>query len=121
MLKIRDAQLTLTIRLKLAIIYKHFYNGRYHDLMTNGSLFSKSIKNFIDLPVSTRVVIGQFSGPYSTVRSAKSKKSRHVKCQRYNKYLTNLVLLVRTVSYGSSFFPGSDLWPEREAVRTSKS
>ena len=25
--------------------------------------------------------------------------------QRYNKYLTNLVFSVRTVSYGSSFFP----------------
>ena len=31
--------------------------------------------------------------------------SRHAKCQRYNKYLTNLVFSVRTVSYGSSFFP----------------
>ena len=30
--------------------------------------------------------------------------------QGYNKYLTNLVFLVRTVSYGSSFSP-YDLWP----------
>ena len=32
--------------------------------------------------------------------------------QRYNKYLTNLVFSVLTVSYGSSFFP-YDLWPTR--------
>ena len=31
---------------------------------------------------------------------------------RYNKYLTNLVFSIRTVSYGSSFFP-VDLWPAR--------
>ena len=30
---------------------------------------------------------------------------RHAKCQRYNKYLTNLVFSVLTISYGSSFFP----------------
>ena len=29
---------------------------------------------------------------------------------RYNKYLTNLVFAVRTVSYRSSFFP-VDFWP----------
>ena len=31
--------------------------------------------------------------------------SCHAKCQRYNKYLTNLVFSVHTVSYGSPFFP----------------
>ena len=33
----------------------------------------------------------------------------------YNKYLTNHVFLVRTVSYGSSFFP-VDLWPAHFAI-----
>ena len=53
-----------------------------------------------------RVVVGQFSGPYSTVRPAKfkSKFKGKVREKRYNKYLTNLVFSVRTVSYGSSFF-----------------
>ena len=32
--------------------------------------------------------------------------------ERYNKYLINLVFSVRTVKYGSSFFP-IDLWPAR--------
>ena len=52
-----------------------------------------------------------FSGPYSTVRTAKFKSlfwspyEMSLWTQRYNKYLTNLVFSVGTVSYGSSFFP----------------
>ena len=51
-------------------------------------------------------VIGQFSGLYYTVRSAKFKSffNVHAKYQRYNKYLTNLVFLVSTVSYRSLFY-----------------
>ena len=33
----------------------------------------------------------------------------------YNKYLTSHVFLVRTVNYGSSFFP-VDLWPTHFAI-----
>ena len=58
------------------------------------------------LSVSTRVVIGQFSWPYFTVRPAKiescSFPARPINLR--DKYLTNLVSSVRTVSYGSSFF-----------------
>ena len=55
--------------------------------------------NLLYLSLRTRAVIGQFRGPYSSVRPA------------------NLVFSVRTVSYGSSgsFFP-VDLWLARFAL-----
>ena len=61
------------------------------------------------LNLSTHVVIGQFSGPYFTVRPAKiescSFPARPINLRDISKYLTNLVFSVRTVSYESSFFP----------------
>ena len=84
-----------------------------------------------NISASTRAVIGQFSGPYSTVRPAKNwscfccqnvswftAKCSWLFRQRYNKYLTNLVFSVRTVSYGSSFFP-FDLSIDGEETRSA--
>ena len=65
------------------------------------------------LSVSTHAVIGQFCGPYFTVWHANFENvilRAPDLLQRYNRYLTNLVFSVRTVSYGSSFFP-VNLWP----------
>ena len=59
------------------------------------------------LSVSTRGVIGQFIASRTLLYGLLNSKvcfSRHAKCQRYNKYLTNLVFSVRNVSYGYSFF-----------------
>ena len=59
------------------------------------------------LSVSTHAVIGQFCGPYFTVWLANFENvilRAPDLLQRYNRYLTNLVFSVRTVSYGSSFF-----------------
>jgi len=47
------------------------------------------------LSVSTRAVIGQFIGPYSTVRPTKFK---NLFFEPRDKYLTNFVFSVRTVS-----------------------
>ena len=66
------------------------------------------------LPVRTCDVIGQFCGLNFTVQPAKLQLVSFpthliIKTQRYNKYLTYLVFLVCTVSYGCSFFL-IDLW-----------
>ena len=59
------------------------------------------------LSVSTRGVIGQFCGPYFTVRPAK------LELVSFPTHLIN----IRDTSYGSSFFP-VHLWPVRKKTRS---
>lgn len=64
--------------------------------------------NLLYLSDLTRAMIGQLSGPYSTVGPAKFQSvfPRSIRLPRdYNKYITNLVFLARTVSDGTSFSP----------------
>ena len=89
-----------------------------HRQVSKGYFFTRGYVILLYLSVSTRAGIGQFCGLYFTVRPANFERffSRAPDYpQRYNKYLTNLVFSVRTVSYGSSFFP-VDLWPARFAL-----
>ena len=76
-----------------------------------------AVKLLLYLSVSTRVVIGQFSGPYFTVRPAKIEicsfparpiePQRWTRHNRYTPYLTNLELVFSVRFLGSSCFPAS--------------
>ena len=72
------------------------------------------------LSVSARGVICQFCGPYFTVQPAKLQPASFLAClinlrDTINILLLNLVSLVPTVSYRSSFFP-VESWPARFAL-----
>ena len=63
------------------------------------------------LSISTRGVIGQFCRPYFTVRPGKLQLISFPARPINLRDVTN-ILLARSASYGSSFFP-VDLWPGR--------
>lgn len=70
----------------------------------------------LDLSASTCAMTSQFGGRISPAKLFELKSCSPIWTQACNKYLTNLVFLVCTVSYGTLFFR-SDLWPVRVALR----
>ena len=77
-----------------------FRLARSNTLSLNISLLKKNYY----ISISTRGVIGQFWGPYFTIRPAKFG-SCSINLREVLNILLNNVFSVRTVSYGSSLFP----------------